>query len=335
MTIRKTIAVVHLIAALMFSLSAHAQTIRDRMRERREAREQQVNPNYPAKGDLALARKVELTFNGVRRYYLVEAPKGPGPFPVVILLHGGTGSAEEVWRQTSLPTLTRSEGFIVVAPNGLNKHWNDGRGTALGGVASTADDVSFLKRVIADVIAKEKGDPNAVFMTGVSNGGFMTMHFACQAGSLLRAAAYVASTMPAAEEEHCGAPPIPWLAMNGTADPIIPFDGMKAGTVKNGEPQPELLSADSTFDFWAMRDHCGAFVSKATLPHLNPADPTTAEERICKGDGGLPSVQIVFQGGGHSWPNLQYAAFIQGLIGYSNQDVDAGQTMWSFFKGTL
>ena len=136
MTIRKTIAVVHLIAALMFSLSAHAQTIRDRMRERREAREQQVNPNYPAKGDLALARKVELTFNGVRRYYLVEAPKGPGPFPVVILLHGGTGSAEEVWRQTSLPTLTRNEGFIVVAPNGLNKHWNDGPGTTLGGGAS-------------------------------------------------------------------------------------------------------------------------------------------------------------------------------------------------------
>ena len=335
MTIRKIIAVVYMVAALVFSFSTNAQTVRDRMRERREAREQQANPNYPAKGDPALARKIEFSLNGIKRYYLFEAPKETGPFPVVILLHGGGGSAEEVWRQTSLPTLASSERFIVAAPNGLNKHWNDGRGTTLGGVASTADDVDFLKRVIADVIAKEHGDPNAVFMVGISNGGFMTMHFACQAGSLLRAASYAASTLPAAEEKHCGAPPIPWLAMNGTADPIIPFDGMKAGTVKNGEPQPELLTADSTFDFWAMHDHCGAFVSKTTLPHLHPADPTTAEERICKGDGGLPSVQIVFQGGGHSWPNLQYGAFIQGLIGNSNQDVDAGQAIWSFFKGTL
>lgn len=335
MTAQRTIAVACTLAAMILGLPGNAQTIRERVRERREAREQNVNPAFPAKGDLALARPVELRFDGVRRTYLIEAPKGPGPFPVVVLLHGGTGNAEQVWRQTSLPTLARSEGFIVVAPNGLNKHWNDGRGTTLSGAASTADDVGFLKRVIADVVAKDGGNPKAVFMAGVSNGGFMTMHFACQAGSLLRAASYIASTLPKAEEANCSAPPMPWFAMNGTADPIIPFDGMKAGTAKNGEPQPELLSADSTFDFWAVRDHCGAFISKTSLPHLNPADPTKAEQRVCKGDGGLPSVQIVFQGGGHSWPNLQYAELIQGFVGYSNQDVDAGQAIWSFFKGTL
>lgn len=335
MLVRKMIAVGCTIAAAILCLPVDAQTIRERIRERREAREQNVNPGFPAKGDLALARSVELNFGGVKRSYMIEAPNGSGPFPILILLHGGTEDAEQVWRQTSLPTLARSEGFIVVAPNALNKHWNDGRGTTLGGVASIADDVGFLKRVIANVIAKDGGNPKAVFMAGVSNGGFMTMHFACQAGSLLRAASYTASTLLDAEKAHCAAPPMPWLAMNGTADPIIPFDGMKAGTVKNGEPQPELLSADSTFDFWAVRDHCGAFVSKTGLPHLNPADPTTAEERVCKGDGGLPSMQIVFQGGGHSWPNLQYAAFIEGLLGYSNQDVDAGQAIWSFFKGTL
>jgi polyhydroxybutyrate depolymerase len=335
MTVRKMIAAACTVAAMIFSSPGNAQTIRERIGDRREAREQKVNAGFPGKGDLALARRVELTFDGARRYYLIEGPKGPGLFPVLILLHGGTEDAEQVWRQTSLPTLARSEGFIVVAPNALNKHWNDGRGTTLGGVASIANDVEFLKRVIANVIAKDGGNPKAVFMAGVSNGGFMTMHFACQAGSLLRAASYTASTLLEAEEAHCAAPPMPWLAMNGTADPIIPFDGMKAGTMRNGEPQPELLSADSTFDFWAVRDHCGAFVSKTSLPHLNPADPTTAEERVCRGDGGLPSVQIVFQGGGHSWPNLQYIALIQGLLGHSNQDVDAGQAIWSFFKQTL
>jgi polyhydroxybutyrate depolymerase len=332
MTARK-MAVVLVLTATMLNLPGKAQTIGERMRERRETREQKTA--FPAKGNPALARAVSVIFDGVMRSYLIEVPKGVGPFPVVVLLHGATQDAEQVWRQTSLPTLAGSGGFILVAPNALNRHWNVGRGSAFGGVASTADDVGFLKNVIADVVAKDEGNPKAVFMTGISNGGIMTMHFACREGSLLRAASYTASTLPETEETSCAAPPIPWLAMNGTADPIIRFDGMTAGMVKNGEPQLKLLSADSTFDFWAVRDHCGAFVSKTALPHLNSADPTAAEERVCKGDGDLPSVQIVFQGGGHCWPNQQYGTFIQGLVGHSNQDVDAGQAIWSFFKGTL
>jgi polyhydroxybutyrate depolymerase len=321
--------------AVILSLAGNAQTLRERIRARRDARQREMNPTFPPKGDPLQARTVWLTFDGVKRSYLIEQPRGLKPFPVVVLLHGGTEDAEQVWRQTSLPTLARSEGFIIVAPNALNKHWNDGRGTVLGGEASSADDVGFLKQIIADVIARDGGNPKAIFMVGASNGGFMTMHFACRPGSLLRAASYVVSGLPAVEESNCAAPPMPWLAMNGTDDPIVPFDGMKAGIVKNGTAQPELLSADATFDFWAARDQCGAFISKLTLPHLNPRDPTSAEERICEGTAGLPSIEYVFHGGGHSWPNLQYGPLIQKVIGDSNQDVDAGQVIWSFFKGTL
>lgn len=335
MAVWKRMAVGLTLTAMTIGLPGNSQTLRERLRERREARQREANPAFPLKGDLREAHPVRLTFDGVRRSYLIEVPSGVRPFPVLVLLHGGTEDAEQVWRQTSLPTLARREGFILVAPNALDRHWNDGRGTVLGGVPSTADDVGFLKRVITEVIARDGGNPKAVFMVGASNGGFMTMHFACQAPGILRAASYAISDLPVAEESHCAAPPMPWLAMNGTADPIVPFDGMKAGTVKNGTPQPALLSADATFDFWAVRDHCGAFISKTTLPHLNPGDPTWAEERVCKGIGGLPSIQYVFHGGGHSWPNLQYGPLIRSIIGDSNQDVDAGQIIWSFFKGTL
>lgn len=335
MTVRKIIAVGFMIAALTAYLPGNSQMLRERLRERGEARRREVNPAFPSKGDLRQARVVRLTFDGVSRSYLIEEPRGLKPFPVVVLLHGGTEDAMQVWRQTSLPTLARSEGFILVVPNALNRHWNDGRGTVLGGVPSNANDVGFLKRVIADVISRDGGNPKAVFMAGASNGGFMTMHFACRAPGMLRAASYAISDLPLAEEAHCGAPPMPWLAMNGTADPIVPFNGMKAWTVRNGTPQPELLSADDTFDFWAARDHCGSFVSKDTLPHLNSNDPTSAEERVCKGSDGLSSIEYVFHGGGHSWPNLQYGPIIRQVIGYSNQDVDAGQAIWSFFKGTL
>jgi len=335
MTMRRTMVLGSVIAAMMAAMLGDSQTLRERIRERREAEQARMNSAFPPKGNLRQARTVWLTFNGVRRSYLIEVPEGLGPLPVVVLLHGGTEDAEQVWRQTSLPTLAQSEDFIVVAPNAVNRHWNDGRGTVLGGTASTADDVGFLKQVIADVVAQDGGDSKAVFMVGASNGGFMTMYFACQAPGLLRAASYAISDLPVTEQSKCGATPMPWLAMNGTADPIVPFEGMKAGTIENGVAQPELLSAEATFDFWAARDHCGEFISKETLPHLSPGDPTSAEERVCKGTDGLPSIEYVFHGGGHSWPNLQYGPFIQQVIGDSNQDVDAGQAIWSFFKGTL
>jgi poly(3-hydroxybutyrate) depolymerase len=145
--------------ATMLSSSVNAQTIGERMRARREARQLAKNSTFPPKGDPSQARTVWLTFDGVKRSYLIAEPRGLKPFPVVVLLHGGTQDAEQVWRQTSLPTLARSEGFILVAPNALNKHWNDGRGTVLGGEASSADDVGFLKQIIADVVADDGGKP--------------------------------------------------------------------------------------------------------------------------------------------------------------------------------
>lgn len=331
MRLRKLIAAACMTVTMM-SLAAHAVTPWESGLEPTAG---QTTPTFPAKGDLELARTVSLTFDGTKRSYLIEAPTGRKHLPIIVLLHGGTSSAEGVWRQTSLPTLARSEGFILVAPDAVNKHWNDGRGTGLDGATSSANDVGFLKQVIADVIAQNDGNPQAVFMVGVSNGGSMTMHFACEAGNSLRAASYVVSDMLEAEQTHCTAPPMPWLAMNGTSDPIMPFDGVKAGTVRFGNARPALLSADATFEFWAGRDHCGPFASKLTLPHRNADDPTSAEVRTCNGLNGLPSVQYVFHGGGHTWPNVHYGALIKSFFGDPNQDVDAGQAIWLFFQQTL
>lgn len=320
------------VLAASLSLLAGPQVLGNKMRAQRE---QAADSGFPAKGDVSTARKVDLAFDDIDRSYLIQPVESPGLHPVVVLLHGGTQDAEHVWRQTSLPTLGRRDGFIVVAPNGLNGHWNDGRGTVLGGKPSDADDVGFLRQVIADVIANNHGDPKAVFMVGVSNGGFMTMHFACEAGGLLHAASNIISDLPIDQQQSCKAPPLPWLSMNGTSDPIVPYDGMKAGTVKNGMAQPGLLSADETFQFWAKRAGCGAISAGQRLPHRDPSDPTWAEEKTCKSAGGVQSVQYIFHGGGHTAPNLQYGALIRAVIGDSNRDVDGGEAVWNFFKSTL
>jgi polyhydroxybutyrate depolymerase len=278
---------------------------------------------------------VTMAWDGTTRQFLIATPTGNGPFPVVVLLHGGTQTAEQVWRQTGLPGLAQRQSFILVAPQGLGKHWNDGRGANLAGdPVPTADDVGFLHALIGDVVAHYHGDRNAVFMVGASNGGFMTMHFACEHADDLRAAASVIANLPKAAQASCRpAKPLPWLAMNGVRDPIVPFAGQAEPQTRRGEIQPALLSADDSFRFWADRAGCGPSVETRSVS--GSRQDGTAEIRTRRGcAGGTTSVQYVFTGGGHTWPGMR-DGLIQRMLGGVSNAIDGSAAIWDFFVSTL
>lgn len=288
---------------------------------------------FPAKGSTASAQTRKLLVGGLERTYLLQVPAGAtAQTPIVLLLHGGTQTAEEVWKQTSLPTLGARDRFIVAAPQGLNKHWNDGRGSTIAGdEASSADDVGFLRAVITELVLRDKGDARAVFVIGVSNGGFMAMRYACQASDTLRAGANVISTLPAAVARNCRATkPLPWLSMNGMRDPIVPFAGVPEGTMSRGQPQAALLSADATFQFWATRAGCKPGARIETISE-------SVEKRIRSGcAGGTTSEQYVFTYAGHVWPGQAITGpLIAAYLGGTNLEVDSGEAAWSFFRSTL
>ncbi|MCH9829731.1 MAG: alpha/beta fold hydrolase [Gammaproteobacteria bacterium] len=289
----------------------------------------------PAKGDVDSASERTLYQDGTARSYLVQVPSGPGPFPVVVLLHGGTQTARETWEQTSLPSLAREKGYLMVAPQGVNKHWNDGRGVTIAGEASGADDVAFLNAVIDDVLRRDHGDASAVFMVGASNGGFMTMYYACQSAQRLRAAASVISNLPSTLAAQCRPPkPLPWLAINGTDDPIIPYGGQATGKLENGVAQPALLSAEATFDFWA--DHAGCSEKLDTRTVTGSGDTRVETRTREKCTGGNRSVQYVIHGAGHVWPGLAIRMpMIERRLGGTNLTVDSGEIVWDFFASTL
>ena len=293
----------------------------------------------PERGSVATARRRHIAVGGLDRSYLVQsatAARGPGRLPVVVLLHGGTQSAEDIWRETSLPTLGAREGFLVVAPEALDRHWNDARGVT---GAPAVDDVRFLKAVIAEVIAQDHGDPSAVFMVGSAHGGFMTMRFACDAGEGLRAAASLLSTMPDALARNCKSPrPLPWLAVNGTEDPAAPFGGQVDGTVRRGETQAALRSADDTFRFWADRAGCAAPTAREAM-----TDPAADErhrwaERVVRSHcvGGQLSQQVVLHGSGHVIPGLATDnRLAERAVGPAAPEIDGGTLVWMHFKATL
>jgi len=291
----------------------------------------------PEHGNPATAQRRHLVVGGLVRSYLVQpAPAGRGAarLPVVVLLHGGTQTAADIWGETSLPTLGVREGFLVVAPEALARHWNDQRNPT-----ATVDDVRFLRSVIADVVAQDHGDPSAVFMVGSSHGGFMTMRFACDAGETLRAAASLLSTLPDALARNCKSPrPLPWLAVNGTDDPSMPFAGQVDGTVRRGEIQAGLRSADDTFRFWADRAGCAAPTAREAITEQGEDERHRWAERIVRGHcvGGQLSQQVVLHGSGHVIPGpAADNRLAERAVGPAAPEVDGGTLVWMHFKATL
>jgi polyhydroxybutyrate depolymerase len=293
----------------------------------------------PERGNVATAHRRHIAVGGLERSYLVQpAPgaRGAGRLPVVVLLHGGTQSAEDIWRETSLPTLGAREGFLVVAPEALGRHWNDARSVT---GASAVDDVRFLKAVIAEVIAQDHGDPSAVFMVGSAHGGFMTMRFACDAGESLRAAASLLSTLPDALARNCKSPrPLPWLAVNGTNDPAVPFGGQVDGTVRRGETQAALRSADDTFRFWADRAGCATPTAREAITEQSADERHRWAERIVRSHcvGGQLSQQVVLHGSGHVLPGpAADNRLAERAVGPAAPEIDGGTLVWLHFKATL
>src|SRR5262245_15017844 len=188
-----------LLIAHLFSAPAHADTLRIETRE------------------------------GPRRVILLRAD--PGPAPTVIVLHGAINSAAWAVRRFGFAEAAAARGFTAVFPQGIGLQWNDGR----GGVSSKADDVSFLRLLVRELVAYDIARPDAVYIAGVSNGGMMALRMVCEAAELFAGAGTVIASMPAATGAECRPTrPVPVVMFNGTADRLIPYVGGGVGPLNLG-----------------------------------------------------------------------------------------------------
>ena len=90
------------------------------------------------------------------------------------------------------------------------------------------DEVGFSTAMVDKLIAKIGVDPGRVFATGIFRGGHIAFRLALEAPSRFRAVAAVAANVPAADNFKCkpaGQGTSSVMIMNGTKDPLNPFDG--------------------------------------------------------------------------------------------------------------
>ena len=139
------------------------------------------------------AREISLVIDGTpRRAALVNDFGKGGAVPVVIVLHGGQGSAADQRERTGFDGLAVTEGFTVVYPEGTE--WAPGRhawntGYLMRRQVGQSNDIAYLDALIDILIRDHSADPRRIYMTGGSNGAMMTLVYATQRAERLAAIA--------------------------------------------------------------------------------------------------------------------------------------------------
>jgi len=263
----------------------------------------------------------------------LPARKAAAP-ALVFVLHGSGGD----WAQArggyayDFDTLAETEGFIPIYADGFELHWNDCR--KAGPYAANTldvDDVGFFRAVVEKFAAEHGADRSRVFATGISNGGQMALRLALEAPELVRAVAPVAASLPAERNMDCkpAGRPVSVLIMNGSADPMNPFDGGDVALYGLIGNRGAVLSSKQSIDYfrelagheeqpflWAMSD-------------VDPNDDSTVEVLRWRSSGRRNVDLYVINNGGHNAPSPKLA--IPRIFGPTNHDISAAHEIWRFF----
>jgi polyhydroxybutyrate depolymerase len=275
------------------------------------------------------AEQVELSFGGLSRTALVHLPSvdSEAPMPVVLVFHGGGGTAESMERISSFDSVADRGQFIAVYPEAYRRSWADGRGTASADKAQV-DDVGFINALLDKLEQQYNVDQRQIFATGLSNGAFFSQRLGCELSDRIAAIAPVAGTLEASFASSCQpAYPVSVLEIHGTVDPLVPYKG---GVMRGLGGRSTILSAEDAVGKWAAIAGCSPSPTTATMPD-QVDDGTHLATQVFSGCTSGVAIELYeVEGGGHTWPGgKQYLPVF--LIGKTTHQFYASNTIWEFF----
>lgn len=285
-------------------------------------------------------------------------------YPVVILLHGMNQDADDMERLTRFDELADKDGIIAVYPFALHGRWNvgvqpqerrpvgmgPGRHRHYGGGGGgrpgggggypggrdpsgqhpeqerrsvPADDIGFFNQMLDHLGTKFSVGVSRIYVAGLSEGGLMSLRLGCSLSDRIAAVAAVGAAMP--KTIVClPSRPVPVLMMDGTSDPIVPYNG---GTEHN--LNLPVISADDSAKAWAKMDRCSEKPEKDKISAKEKGGMETKVDTYTRCQRAARVVLYSVKGGGNTWPGgEQYE--VEKTIGKTSQDLNANQTIWSF-----
>ena len=250
-------------------------------------------------------------YNNVYRSYITYIPaiyNSSQATPLLINLHGRTGTAYGTMWHADFRNIADTANFIIVHPQGLLDssgltHWNYGQ--------TNVDDIGFLNSLYFHLISNYNIDVNRVFSVGMSNGGAMSYYLACDMNNKIAAIASVTGAMTSYQHFSCNPiHPTPVLEIHGTEDTIVSFNAIIPGIL-----------------YWRDYNNCDLIADTTVIPDLVLGDWSTVEHIVYnEGDNGVTTELFKVINGGHSWPGSNLPS------GTTNYDINASAEIWKFFS---
>jgi polyhydroxybutyrate depolymerase len=258
-----------------------------------------------------------LVVGGVTRTYVVYRPAAlPAAAPLVVMMHGGFGSGAQAERSYNWDAEADSDHFIVAYPNGLHRAWNAGGGCCGIPASTHVNDIGFIAAMVAAIEHAVPVDHHRVYATGISNGGIMAYDLACHTEIFAAIGPDSATLLGTCRNP----PPISVIAIHGTADKNIPYDGGPG----DGPGQIDGPAIPAVNAVWRRADHCAA-------PTMLTVETVTTSVARCP--AGRTVQLITIAGAGHQWPGAVPNPVAQRILSLDppSAALNATEVIWRFF----
>jgi|CXWL01.1.fsa_nt_gi polyhydroxybutyrate depolymerase len=282
-----------------------------------------------------------IVVKGMERTYVVHIPAGYRPqtsAPVVIMLHGGGGTAKAAMWETEWTAKADKEGFLAVFPNAMARDpaqpshfsanpqlWNDGSERFYSGQA-IVDDVGFIAALLDDLSARFSVDERRIFLTGFSNGASMSFFAGAQLPDRIAAIAPVAGALwiDPPTLRH----PVSLCYITGTADPLNLIEGgiprLASGASDKVRAKPKPPVRDSILK-WGKALGCPTTASSASYAR----GVRTETYSPCMGPAEV--IYIAVDGLGHTWAGGR-SILPESMVGRKSNSISATDVIWDFFQ---
>lgn len=237
--------------------------------------------------------------------------------PLVLEFPGTDDEAERQQARSLLNATSEQYGFLYATLQGVDRNLNVGADARAASNAG-ADDIEFVRQVIAHIRTLVCVDERRVYATGFSRGARFSSRLASElSGSIAAIGAVSGLRYP---RPNNASRAVPVIGLHGLADQVNPYLG--------GGPSYWRTGVPDALGRWVAHNGCNPVAAQQVTLTAHVSKVTYSE---CVDHADVELVTI--KNGGHRWPSgcLSLGPKLDHAFGLCSTEVQANQLLWEFF----